>query len=112
MRLRSDQMRWCACWPKSSALESRLPICSCTKSYPGTCGIGGPLHATPALSPNESGAKRRAKGLAKAGNARVRGGMVQLAWRFLTFQKDSALSQWYRARTTNGRAAIGDIQLK
>src|SRR4051794_11334322 len=44
-------------------------------------------------SPDESGAKRREKGLAKAGNARVRRGMVQLAWRFLLFQKDSALAQ-------------------
>ena len=34
-------------------------------------------------SPDESGAKRREKGLAKAGNARVRRGMIQLAWRFL-----------------------------
>ena len=25
--------------------------------------------------------------------------MIQLAWRFLLFQKDSALAQWYRART-------------
>jgi hypothetical protein len=25
--------------------------------------------------------------------------MIQLAWRFLLFQKNSALSQWYRART-------------
>jgi transposase len=54
---------------------------------------------------DESGAKRREKGLAKAGNARVRRGMIQLAWRFLLFQKDSALSQWYRARTTDARAA-------
>jgi len=50
-------------------------------------------------SPDESGAKRREKGLAKAGNARVRRGLIQLAWRFLRFQKDSALAQWYRART-------------
>jgi transposase len=50
-------------------------------------------------APDESGSKRREKGLAKAGNARVRVGMVQLAWRFLLFQKDSALAQWYRART-------------
>jgi transposase len=54
---------------------------------------------------DESGAKRREKGLAKAGNARVRRGMIQLAWRFLLFQKDSALSQWYRARTTDARGA-------
>ena len=55
-------------------------------------------------SPDESGQRRREKGLARAGNARVRRGMIQLAWRFLIFQKDSALAQWYRARTTDGRA--------
>jgi len=32
-------------------------------------------------SPDESGSKRREKGLAKSGNARVRRGLVQLAWR-------------------------------
>ena len=48
-------------------------------------------------APDESGSKRREKGLAKAGNARVRRGMIQLAWRFLVFQKDMA--QWYRTRT-------------
>jgi transposase len=50
-------------------------------------------------SPDESGAKRREKGLAKAGNGRVRWGMNQLAWRWLLHQKDSALTQWYRVRT-------------
>lgn len=50
-------------------------------------------------SPDESGAKRREKGLAKSGNARVRRGLIQLAWRFLMFQKASNLAQWYRART-------------
>jgi transposase len=56
-------------------------------------------------SPDESGSKRREKGLAKAGNARVRRGLIQLAWRFLLFQKDSALAQWYRARTEGRRGA-------
>ncbi len=50
-------------------------------------------------APDESGNKRREKGLAKAGNARVRRGMIQLAWRFLVFQKDSALARWYQTRT-------------
>ena len=50
-------------------------------------------------SPDESGARRREQGLAKAGNARVPHGsspwaegprgMIQRAWRFLRFQKDS-----------------------
>jgi transposase len=56
-------------------------------------------------SPDESGSKRREKGLAKAGNARVRRGLIQLAWRFLRFQKDSALAQWYRARTEGAKGA-------
>jgi len=56
-------------------------------------------------SPDESGQRRREKGLARAGNARVRRGMIQLAWRFLIFQKDSALAQWYRARTADGRGS-------
>jgi transposase len=58
-------------------------------------------------SPDESGSRRREKGLARAGNARVRRGMIQLAWRWLMFQKDSALAQWYRARTAGAR---GDVR--
>jgi len=54
-------------------------------------------------SPDESGTKRREKGLARSGNARVRRGMIQLAWRFLLFQKDSSLVKWFRARTENAR---------
>ena len=54
-------------------------------------------------SPDESGRKRREKGLARSGNARVRRGMIQLAWRFLLHQKDSALTKWFRSRTENAR---------
>jgi len=54
-------------------------------------------------SPDESGRKRREKGLARSGNGRVRRGMIQLAWRFLMHQKGSALAQWFRARTDNAR---------
>ena len=54
-------------------------------------------------SPDESGARRREQGLARAGNARVRRGMIQLAWRFLRFQKQSSLAQWYRSRTADSR---------
>ena len=56
-------------------------------------------------SPDESGSKRREKGLTKSGNARVRRGLIQLAWRFLMFQKDSALAQWFRSRTEGPKGA-------
>ncbi|WP_247388902.1 MULTISPECIES: IS110 family transposase [unclassified Bradyrhizobium] len=56
-------------------------------------------------SPDESGSRRRERGLARAGNVRVRSGMIQLAWRFVRFQKTSALAQWFAARTADGRAS-------
>ena len=54
-------------------------------------------------SPDESGSRRREKGLSKMGNARVRRGMIQLAWRFLFHQRDSALAQWYQASVAAGK---------
>jgi transposase len=54
-------------------------------------------------APDESGQKRRERGLAKAGNARVRRGMIQLAWGHLLHQKDSVLAEWYRTRTAGAR---------
>jgi transposase len=60
-------------------------------------------------TPDESGQRRREKGLSKAGNARVRRGMVQLAWRFLLFQKDSALARWYRSRTEGARGGVRKV---
>jgi transposase len=56
-------------------------------------------------TPDESGSKRREKGLARSGNSRVRRGLIQLAWRFLRFQKNSALTRWYRARTEGPKGA-------
>jgi transposase len=43
------------------------------------------------------------KGSPEPGNARVCRGMIQLAWRSLMFQKESALALWYRARTADSR---------
>ena len=63
---------------------------------------GSPLRRPDGLA---GGERRQAagKGLAKAGNARVRRGMIQLAWRFLRFQEASGLAAWYRARTADAR---------
>lgn len=49
-------------------------------------------------SPAQSGSRRREKGLTRSGNARVRRALIQLVWRFLLFQKDCALVQWYQTR--------------
>ena len=58
-------------------------------------------------APDESGAKRREKGLARAGNGRVRKAMLQLAYRWIMFQKESALTQWYQRRVAGAK---GDVR--
>lgn len=48
--------------------------------------------------PYQSGARGYDQGLSRAGLARVRGVLVELAWRWLQWQPRSALAQWYHAR--------------
>ena len=62
-------------------------------------------------SPDESGKRRREKGLAKAGSARVRRGMIQLAWCWLLHQKNSALTEWYRSRALDNRQATCKVMI-
>jgi transposase len=62
-------------------------------------------------SPDESGKRRREQGLARAGNIRVRGGMLQFAWLFLVHQKDSPLAQWYQHRAQSGRKDIRKVMI-
>lgn len=54
-------------------------------------------------APDESGQKRRERGLAKGGNARVRRAMIQLAWGHLVHQPNGPLAVWYRKRTADAR---------
>ena len=37
--------------------------------------------------------------------------MIPLAWRFLRFQPESALTRWYRARTADARGATRKTML-
>jgi transposase len=57
-------------------------------------------------SPDESGARRREKGLARAGNGRVRKAMLQLAWRWIMFQKESALTRWFLERAAGAKSNV------
>lgn len=54
-------------------------------------------------SPDRSGSIDREKGLARAGNKRVRHVMIELAWRFVRYQPESALVKWFHTRTASSR---------
>ena len=53
-------------------------------------------------SPYSSGDSQRDQGISKAGNKRVRHLMTELAWRWLRFQPESQLAQWYEKRFGGG----------
>jgi transposase len=53
-----------------------------------------------APTPWQSGSVEREQGVSKAGNARLRTTMVQLAWLWLRHQRQSALSLWFHERVT------------
>jgi transposase len=56
-------------------------------------------------TPDESGSRRRDRGLIKAGSSRVRHVMIQLAWRLLYHQPDCTLVHWYRGRVEQANGA-------
>src|SRR5215471_13784110 len=56
-------------------------------------------------SPDESGSKRREKGLSRSGNGRVRTILIQLSWRLLQFQPDSELVLWFNKRTAGAKGS-------
>lgn len=58
--------------------------------------VGGFLGYTP--TPYESGETSREQGISKAGNPALKALMTELAWAWLQYQPQSALSQWYRRR--------------
>lgn len=62
--------------------------------------IGGSLGLVG--TPYRSGGVMRDQGISRAGNRRVRAMAVQIAWCWLTYQRDSALTQWYLQRFAKG----------
>ncbi len=61
----------------------------------------------------ESGAISRDQGISRAGNARLRSTMTQLAWSWVLWQPGSALTQWYHATFRRGKRSrkIGIVAL-
>ena len=64
--------------------------------------VAGAAGLTP--TPYTSGAALHEQGISKAGNKWVRTMMIEIAWSWLRYQRDSALAQWFQARFGTGSA--------
>ena len=82
------------------------------RSFQSGKQVGSCAGLTP--TPYDSGGSRHEQGISKAGNRRVRGIMIEIAWQWLRYQPQSALSRWYGERFGNngGRARrVGIVAL-
>lgn len=62
-----------------------------------------------APTPYNSGESRREQGISKSGNRRLRWMAVEIAWIWLRYQPNSALSQWYERRFGSGNARLKKV---
>jgi transposase len=73
--------------------------------------IGGLLGFAP--TPYDSGESQREQGISRAGNARLQAVSIQLAWNWVRWQPQSALTHWYQTKFGKGKRArrIGIVAL-
>jgi transposase len=69
--------------------------------------LGGLVGLVPA--PYQSGDSAHDQGITRAGNKHVRRLMVQLAWSWIRYQPDSALTQWYQGKFGRGSRRLRRI---
>jgi transposase len=84
--------------PKSSRLLAAEVFA--WRRFDNTKQVGAMSGLTP--TPSQSGDTETEQGISKAGNRRVRRAMIELAWLWLRWQPDSALSQWFTRRFAHG----------
>ena len=62
-------------------------------------------------TPWASGDVERDQGIGRDGPAWIRAQLLQMAWRWVRYQPDSALSQWFQARTAGARGRIRRVMI-
>jgi transposase len=62
-------------------------------------------------TPYSSGQEERDQGISKAGNRRARTAAMELAWRWVRWQPDSALTLWFKGRVGDAKGRIRRIAI-
>ncbi|MGO4809399.1 IS110 family transposase [Cupriavidus sp. 2MCAB6] len=76
---------------------SRLALELFWREFSNRCQAGACVGLVP--QPYDSGESQVDQGISKQGNRRVRALLVEMAWCWLRYQPDSALTQWFIQRT-------------
>ena len=71
--------------------------------------LAGWVGLTP--TPWSSGDTQRDQGIGRDGPAWIRAQLIQMAWRWLRHQPDSALSKWFEERTAGARGRIRRVMI-
>jgi transposase len=69
--------------------------------------VGSLAGLTP--TPYQSGESSKERGISKAGNRPIRGMAIEIAWAWLRYQPESALSRWYVRRFAEGSSRVRRI---
>ena len=69
--------------------------------------VGALAGLTP--TPYQSGESSKERGISKAGNRPVRGMAIEIAWAWLRYQPESALTRWYNRRFAEGSSRVRRI---
>ncbi len=62
-------------------------------------------------TPWASGDTLRNQGIGRDGPAWIRAQLIQMAWRWVWYQPDSALSEWFEQRTAGARGRIRRVMI-
>ena len=74
------------------------------RGFPNRRELASWVGMTP--TPWASGDTQRDQGIGRDGPAWIRAQLIRMAWRWLRYQPDSALSKWFNERTAGSRGRI------
>jgi transposase len=105
-RMIRDLSRVCGIGVESATLLVREAFC---RNFANRRALGS--YAGLTATPFASGSMTREQGISKDGNRRLRVCLVELAWLWLRYQRESGLAQWFCTRVNGAKGRVAKIMI-
>jgi transposase len=105
-RMIRDLSRVCGIGVESATLLVREAFC---RNFANRRALGS--YAGLTATPFASGSMTREQGVSKDGNRRLRVCLVELAWLWLRYQRESGLAQWFCTRVNGAKGRVAKIMI-